>query len=175
MNLVDWSIIITLSVLGFIGWAIGIIKAALIIVAIVVGLVLSISYHLEIADLILNIGFFEENSTLRTTVAVVVIFAITFASALVLSSILKKILTKLSLGWMDNAAGAVVAITIGSYVFALMILNVEIIPINVVTQEVHESYLAEILASRFYQYLPDSLKSLLPVTQADNLILTTYD
>ena len=175
MNLVDWSIIITLSVLGFIGWAIGIIKAALIIVAIVVGLVLSISYHLEIADLILNIGFFEENSTLRTAAAVVVIFSITFASALAVSSILKKILTKLSLGWMDNAAGAVVAITIGSYVFTLMILNVDIIPINVVTQEVHESYLAEILAGRFYQYLPDGLKSLLPLTRAGNLVLTAYD
>ena len=167
MNWIDWSIIITLVVSGFIGWATGIIKAAFIIVAIVVGLVLSISYHTEIADMVLKVGFFEENVTLRTSAAVAAIFSTTLVSALAVSSLLKKILSKLSL--------AILAITIGSYIFTLITLNVEVIPINVIAQEVKESYLAEILAGRFYQYLPDALKSFLPVAEADNPLLTVYD
>jgi hypothetical protein len=57
----------------------------------------------------------------------------------------------------------------------LITLNVEVIPINVIAQEVKESYLAELLAGRFYQYLPDDLKSFLPIAEADNPLLTVYD
>jgi len=110
MNWLDIVILVAIAGATVIGLRIGIIKAALSLVGLVVGVILAGRYYIPFSQLL--------SVVLQPSVAKVVAFAIiligVMVAAVVLTMLLKRAASAVKLGWADHLGGAVFGLVLGA-------------------------------------------------------------
>ena len=123
MNWLDIVIIVAIAITTFIGLKIGLIKAVLSLVGLIVGVVLARLFYVPLSE---QLGFIPQ-----ATVAKVVAFAIIMIGVMiiagVLAMVLKWITSVMMLGWVNRIGGAVFGLVLGAIICgAFLALWVEI-------------------------------------------------
>ena len=121
MNLVDIVIIGFLLLMVVSGFKFGILAPISRIGGLVIGPLLAVQYHDQLAFALTEQ---IEGETLRGVAAFAAIVLATFIAARIAASLLKQFLAFLSLGWADGAAGAAVGfglgvVTVGTAIYLL--------------------------------------------------------
>jgi len=143
MNWVDIVIIVAMVVSVFVGIRIGIIKAAMSLVGIIVGVALAGQYYGPLAERLT----FISNTGIADAVAFVIIMATVMAIAIVLAVIIKWAASALLLGWVNSLGGAVFGLAMAAFFMgAILTLWVKFLGI---TDVVSDSSLAGFLLDGF--------------------------
>jgi membrane protein required for colicin V production len=141
VNGLDLFITVVLVVAAFFGWRRGIIGTVLTLIGLVVGVVVAGQTY----DGLSNVfdGFIDS-----PTWAKVAAFAI-IAASMVLSRLLKKVLTLLMLGWVDNVAGMVLGLFMSSLGLTAVIGVMGVVPFGSLDGTVENSVLAGFFGDAF--------------------------
>ena len=119
MNWVDIAIVVVVFVSTFVGLRTGIIKMALSLAGLVVGIMLAGRYYLWLAGYLA----FIHQERIAQGIAFIVILAAVMVVASLLAMILRGIVSALMLAWVDRFGGAFVGFVEGAtFVAALLAL-----------------------------------------------------
>lgn len=141
MNILDIVLIVALVGSALAGLWIGIIKAALSLVGIIVGVFLAGQFYEPLAGLL---TFMPED--LANIVAFVLILVGVIVVAGLLARLLKLALSVVMLGWVDKVGGAVVGLLAGAIIWSIILATwVQFFGSDLVT----DSSLAEVLLDKF--------------------------
>ena len=110
MNWLDIIIIIALIIPIFAGLRMGIIKAALSLAGLIVGVVLASNFYQELGG-VLN---FIADEKIANIVAFILILAVVMVIANVAAALLKYTAKAILLGWVDRLGGAVFGLFMGA-------------------------------------------------------------
>ena len=143
MNWLDIVILVVVVIATFLGLRIGIIKAALSLAGLVVGIILAGRYYVPLSELLSAIP--------QADVAKVVAFAIILIGVMVIASVLAAVLKWIAsvvmLGWVNRLGGAVFGLVLGAMLCgALLATWVKFLGI---AEVISQSRLAVILLDRF--------------------------
>ncbi len=143
MSWLDIVILVVVSTTIFWGLRIGIIKAALSLAGLIVGIILAGRYYVPLSELLSAIP--------QADVAKVVAFAIILIGVMVIASVLavvlKWIASVVMLGWVNRLGGAVFGLVLGAMLCgALLATWVKFLGI---AEVISQSRLAVILLDRF--------------------------
>lgn len=142
MNWLDIIIIIALIIPIFAGLRMGIIKAALSLAGLIVGVVLASNFYQELGG-VLN---FIADEKIANIVAFILILAVVMVIANVAAALLKYTAKAILLGWVDRLGGAVFGLFIGAiFVGAILATIVKFFGTELVT----ESVLTGVLLDKF--------------------------
>ena len=142
MNWLDIVIIIALIIPIFTGLKQGLIKAALSLAGLIVGVVLASNFYKLLAGVL---GFIP-NENIANIVAFILILAIVMVIANVLAALLKSTVRAMLLGWVDRLGGAIFGLFMGAiFMGALLSILVKFLGEGLVT----ESMLAGVLLDKF--------------------------
>lgn len=142
MNWLDIIIFVALIVPIFTGLMQGLIKAALSLAGIIVGVVLASNYYENLAGVL---GFIS-NEDVANIVAFIIILAIVFIIANLIAFFLRATIKALMLGWVDRVGGAVFGLVMGTiFISAILATIVKFFGEGMVT----ESALAAFLLDKF--------------------------
>lgn len=142
MNWLDIIIIIALIIPIFTGLKQGLIKAALSLAGLIVGVVLASNFYQQLGR---ALGFIT-NEDIANIVAFILILAVVMVIASVLAAFLKYTAKAVLLGWVDRLGGAIFGFLIGAiFMGAVLATLVKFLGTGVVT----ESVLAGILLDKF--------------------------
>ena len=112
MNWLDIVIIVAIAITTFLGLKIGLIKAVLSLVGLIVGVILARLFYVPLSE---QLGFIPQ-----ATVAKVVAFAIIMIGVMiiagVLAMVLKWITSMIMLGWVNRIGGAVFGLVLGAII-----------------------------------------------------------
>ncbi|MCL0057995.1 CvpA family protein [Dehalococcoidales bacterium] len=143
MNWLDIVIIVAIAIPTFFGLRMGIIKAALSLAGIIVGVILAGRYYIPLSEQLTFIP--------QPTAAEIVAFAIILIGVMVISGVLatllKRIASLVMLGWLNHLGGAVFGLLLGA-IFCGALLTTWVNFFGV-TEAITESYLAIILLEHF--------------------------
>lgn len=103
MNWLDITIIVIVVVATFMGWRMGVLRAAATLVGLVGGVYLSSVYHQQAADVL---GQFITNEQFATIAGYAVVFLLVMAAAFAIGGVIRRLLHLIFLGWVDGVAGA---------------------------------------------------------------------
>ena len=110
MNWLDIVIIVGIAITTFVGLKIGLIKAVLSLVGLIVGVILARLFYVPLSE---QLGFIPQ-----ATVAKVVAFAIIMVGVMiiagVLAMVLKWITSVMMLGWVNRIGGAAFGLLLGA-------------------------------------------------------------
>jgi len=147
MNWLDIVLIVAIGIAAFIGLRKGIIKAALTLAGLIVGIVLAGRYYIP----------FSERLTLISspTWAKVAAFAIIFIGIMVLATLLARLLERaasaMMLGWVNRLVGGILGFVVGAmFCGALLAIWVKYVGM---TGTIAQSKIAPILLDRFPKVL----------------------
>ena len=147
MNWLDIVIIVILVGSAFGGWRTGLIKSLLSLVGLMVGIKLAGMYYLSLAE---SLSFVPDEKAARI-VAFVIILAIVMLAALILGSVLTKVVSTLTLGWLNGLGGMVFGLGMGVISLgALLAIWVRFFGIN---QAISDSGLASLLINQLSVFL----------------------
>ena len=143
MNWLDIVILVVVVIATFLGLRIGIIKAALSLAGLIVGIILAGRYYVPLSELLSAIP--------QADVAKVVAFAIILIGVMVIASVLAAVLKWIAsvvmLGWVNRLGGAVFGLVLGAMLCgALLATWVKFLGI---AEVISQSTLAVILLDRF--------------------------
>jgi membrane protein required for colicin V production len=143
MNWLDIVILVVIGITALIGLRIGIIKAVLTLVGVVVGVILAGRFYVTLAD---NLTFISQE-----TLARVVAFAIILIGVVLLASIIAGVLKWLTsiilLGWVNLLGGAFLGLIMGAvFCGALLAIWTKFLGI---AEPIAESAMATFLLDRF--------------------------
>ena len=183
MNWLDIVIVIILVISAFLGLKRGFIKTLLPLVGLVLAVFLAGRFYVQLSG---RLSFIENPSLARVAAFAIIFFAVIVAVA-ILSSILRKIIQMLLLGWVDRLGGAVFGFAIGWVVCSVIVallaryvaLPVELPQVphsegwlenwrevvkarQFITTLINESALAKLLLRSFpflLSFLPEELKA----------------
>ena len=142
MNWLDIIIAVVLILPIFIGLKQGLIKAALSLAGLIVGVVLASNFYQELGG-VLN---FIADENIANIVAFILILAVVMVIANVAAALLKYTAKAVLLGWVDRLGGAVFGLFIGAiFMGAILATIVKFFGTELVT----ESLLAAILLDKF--------------------------
>jgi len=142
MNWLDIVIIVALIIPAFIGLKQGIIKAALSLAGLIIGVVLASNLYQPLARVL---GFIP-NEDIANVVAFVLILVVVMVIATLLARLLKFIASVVMLGWVDHVGGAIFGFLIGAILCgALLAIWVKFLGTGLIT----ESFLAGVLLDKF--------------------------
>jgi len=142
MNWLDIVIIVALIIPVFIGLKQGIIKAALSLAGLIIGVILASNFYRPFAQVL---GF-TSNEAVANIIAFVLILAGVMVITLVLVRLLKFITSVTMLGWVDHLGGALFAFLMGAILWsALLATWVKFFGTGLVA----ESFLAGVLLDKF--------------------------
>jgi len=109
MNWLDIVIIVGIAITTFVGLKIGLIKAVLSLVGLIVGVVLARLFYIPLSE---QLGFIPQ-----ATVAKVAAFAIIMIGVMIIAGVLamalKWITSAMMLGWVNRIGGAVFGLLLG--------------------------------------------------------------
>ncbi len=157
MNWLDIVILVVAVIAVFLGLKIGIIKAALSLAGVIVGVILAGRYYVPLSE---RLSFI-----LQADVAEVVAFVIILIVVMIIAGVLAKVLnwatSAVMLGWVNHLGGAVFGLVLGALLCsALLATWVKFLGI---AQIISESSLAAILLDRFpavLALLPDEFDAI---------------
>jgi membrane protein required for colicin V production len=142
MNWLDIVLIIALILPIFTGLKQGLIKAALSLAGLIVGVVLASNFYEPLSEVL---GFIP-NEDIANVVAFILIISVVMLIASLLSSLLKLTARAVMLGWVDHLSGAIFGFLLGAILWgALLAIWVKFFGTALVT----ESVLAKVLLDRF--------------------------
>ncbi len=111
MSWLDLVIVVVLAVSAFLGLRMGIIKAVLSLVGVIVGVVLAGRYYIALADVL---PFFSETSDVAKIVSFAIILIVVMVIAAVAARFLKWTASVMMLGWVNHLGGAVLGLVLGA-------------------------------------------------------------
>jgi len=157
MNLLDIVILVVVVIAVFLGFRIGIIKAALSLVGLIVGVILAGHYYVLLSE---QLSFIPQAG-----VAEVVAFAIILIGVMVIAGILAALLKWVTsitmLGWVNQLGGGVLGFVLGAiFCSALLAIWAKFLGVAGI---ISESSLAVILLDRFpavLALLPDEFDAI---------------
>ena len=142
MNWLDIVIIVALVIPIFIGLKQGIIKAALSLAGLIIGIVLASNFYEPLSKVL---GFIP-NEAVANIVAFILILVVVMVIATLLARLLKFIASVTMLGWVDHVGGAIFGFLMGAILWsALLATWVKFFGTGLVT----ESFLARVLLDKF--------------------------
>jgi len=142
MNWLDIVIIVALIIPAFIGLKQGIIKAALSLAGLIIGVVLASNFYEPLAKVL---GFIP-NADIANVVAFILILVVIMVIATLLARLLKFIASVVMLGWVDHVGGAIFGFFMGAILCsALLAIWVKFFGTGLIT----ESFLAAVLLDKF--------------------------
>jgi membrane protein required for colicin V production len=153
MNWLDIVILILLAVPTIIGLKMGIIKAVLSIVGVIVGVLLAGKFYEPLGA---SLPISDEG--IAKIVAFAIILVAVMLAAAIAAIMLKKIVSAILLGWVNRLGGAILGFLIGA-IFCGAILSV-LGSFVANSDVVRESWLASVLLKTFplvLVFLPDEL------------------
>ncbi len=143
MNGLDIVIIVLLVIPVFLGLKVGLIKAALSLAGVIVGVILAGQYHEALAD---KISFIAQ-ANVANIIAFAIILIVVMIAATVLATLLKWAVSAVLLGWVNRLGGAIFGLLLGA-IFCGALLTIWIKFLGIV-EPITESTLATILLNRF--------------------------
>jgi membrane protein required for colicin V production len=154
VNWVDIVIAIIIALTTFSSLRTGLIKQAMTVIGLVVGVYAALGYYQRVGALLNpTIG----NAVLSNAVAFGLILIAVWILAAVVASLVRRALNSLGLGWTDNALGMLVGFLVGLVIAVGFLLLLVRLPIPSLGQAVQQSS----LASYIFLILP-YLRQLLP-------------
>ncbi len=159
MNWLDIVILVAVCIAVFLGLKIGIIRAALSLAGLIVGIILAGRYYVPLSE---RLSFI-----LQADVAEVVAFAIILIAVMIIAGVLARLLkwatSAVMLGWVNHLGGAAFGLVLGAILCGtLLAIWVKFLGI---TGIISESSLAVILLDRFpavLALLPDEFDAIRP-------------
>ena len=143
MNWVDIVILVVVAVATFIGLKIGIIKAALSLAGIIVGVVLAGRFYGALGE---RLTFIPQENIAKAAAFAIILIGVMIIAA-VLAVVLKRFLSAVMLGWVNHLGGAVFGLVLGAILCgALLTIWVNFLGMPEI---IKESNLAIILHDRF--------------------------
>ena len=143
MNWLDIIIIIALIVPVFTGLMQGLIRSALSLAGIIVGVVLASNFYDDFAGVLT----FISNPDIANIVAFIIILALVFIVSQVIAFFLRATIKALLLGWVDRVGGAVFGFIMGAILISALLATV--VKLFGAEGIIEESVLAEFLLSNF--------------------------
>jgi len=142
MNWLDLVLIVALIIFALIGLRVGIIRAALSLAGLIVGVILAGRYYVPLSE---QLTFIPQAS-----LAKVVAFAIILIGVMVIASVLARLLkwavSVMMLGWVNRLGGAIFCFVLGAiFCSALLAIWVKFLGTGAITG----SGLAAVLLDRF--------------------------
>ncbi|MFC2056954.1 CvpA family protein [Chloroflexota bacterium] len=110
MNWLDIVVLVIVAIATFTGLRIGIIKAALSLVGLIVGIILAGRYYAPLAE---QLTFIPQDS-IASGVAFAIILIGVMIIAGVLTSLLKWVVSAVMLGWVNHLGGAAFGLVLGA-------------------------------------------------------------
>ena len=142
MNGLDIFLAVVLVISAFIGLKQGIIKAALSLAGLIIGVVLAGNFYEPLAKVL---GFIPNEDVANIT-AFILILAAVMVIATLLARLLKFIASVAMLGWVNHVGGAIFGFLMGAILWsALLATWVQFFGTGLVT----ESFLAGVLLDKF--------------------------
>ena len=142
MNWLDIVIVVALIVPTFSGYLRGLIKSALTLAGLIVGVILASNFYEQLAGAMT----FITSPDIANIAGFIIILAVVLVIAQLLARLLKTTVHAISLGWVDRAGGAVFGFLMGAvFVGAVLATIVKFFGEGVVT----ESGIAAILLDKF--------------------------
>ena len=142
MNWLDIVIIVALVIPIFTGLKQGIIKAALSLAGLVVGVILASNFYEQLA----NILSFISNKDVANVASFIIILVVVLVIANVLAALLKVTAKAVMLGWVDRLGGAIFGLLMGAiFMGAILATFVKFFGSDLIT----ESLLAGFLLDKF--------------------------
>ncbi len=162
MNWLDIVIIVAITVPTVIGLRIGMIKAALSLAGLIVGVIVAGRYYLPLSE---QLSFISQESVAEIAAFIIILVGIMIIAA-VLARLLKWTASVIMLGWVNHLGGAVFGLVLGAILCgALLAIWVKFLG---VTGAITESNLASILVDFFplvLALLPDEFDAVRPFFQ----------
>ena len=162
MNWLDIVIIVAIVVPTLIGLRIGMIKAALSLAGLIVGVIVAGRYYLPLSE---QLSFISQESVAEIVAFIIILVGIMIIAA-VLARLLKWTASVIMLGWVNHLGGAVFGLLLGAiFCGALLATWVKFLG---VTGAITESNLAFILVDFFplvLALLPDEFDAVRPFFQ----------
>ncbi len=142
MNPLDIVILVGLVVPAFVGLKRGLIKSALSLAGLIIGVVLAGNFYQSLSGLLA----FIHNEDVANIVAFILILVVVMVLATILARLLKFAARTVMLGWVDHVGGAVFGFLLGAILWgALLATWVKFSGSELVT----ESFLASVLLDKF--------------------------
>ncbi len=158
MSWLDLVLVVVLAVSAFLGLRMGIIKAVLSLVGVIVGVVLAGQYYVALGDVL---PFFSENSSAAKIVAFAVILIAAMVIAAVAARFLKWAASVMMLGWVNRLGGAAFGLTLGA-IFCAALLAIWVNWLGA-GDTITESLIAPVLLDKFpmvLALLPDEFDAI---------------
>ena len=143
MNWLDIIIIIILAVAALTGLKVGIIKALLSVVGVIVGVVLAGRYSVALAG---HLTFISQPSVARIAAFAIILIGVMVIAAIA-AAMLKRVVSAVMLGWVNRLGGAVFGFFLG-FVFCGAILAMWV-KFAGISGPVQDSGLASLLLDSF--------------------------
>jgi len=116
MNWLDIILILVLAFFAFLGWKRGIIRAALILAGLILGVFIAGCFYVPLGD-----GLPISNTTTARIVAFLIIFLTILAVALVAAFLLRKTIAAVKLGCLDRLLGALFGFVVGAVICGVLL------------------------------------------------------
>ena len=140
MNWLDIVIAVALIVPIFTGLRQGLIKAALSLAGLIVGVVLASNYYQELGGMMT----FIPNENVANIAAFIIILVVVMIIAFVLAAVLKYTAKAVLLGWVDRLGGAIFGLFMGAIVMgAILAILVKFIGEGLLTESVLAGFLLD--------------------------------
>ena len=165
MNWLDIVILVMTGVAALIGWRIGLVHTALSIVGIAVAIVLAGDFFQDVAPLFERIVDSENGANV---LGFLLVFVVVLLAAAIVGAIVRKVLAKLMLGWIDAVGGLVLGAFLSLVLVSAVLSVVDSFPILDLEETIAESVIGSFLVEDFDvvltapELLPDDLTSKLP-------------
>ena len=148
MNWLDIVILVALIIPVFTGLKQGLIKAALTLAGLIVGVVLAGNFYQQVGGIL---GFID-NEDVANVVAYILILVIVMIIAGVVATLLKFTAKAILLGWVDHLGGAIFGVLMGAiFMGALLAALGKFIPGT--TGLIGDSFLANMILDKFWLVL----------------------
>ncbi len=143
MNWLDIVLLVLLAMAAFLGLRIGIIKAALSLAGLIVGIILAGRYYGSLAQ---HLGFIPGDGVAEVVAFIVILLGVVII-ALVLALLLKWATSAIMLGWVDRLGGAIFGLLWGAILYgALLVMWLKYVSVS---EAIVESTVASILVKSF--------------------------
>ncbi len=143
MNWLDIIIIIIIAGGVFIGLKTGLIRIALSLAGVIIGILLAGHFYASLAE---RLTFITQKGTAEV-VAFAIIFIAVMVIAVVLAALLRWVVSALLLGWVDHLGGAILGLVLGAiFIGALLAILSQYLEMGDI---ISHSSLAAILLDRF--------------------------
>lgn len=116
MNWLDIILILALAFFAFLGWRKGIIRAALTLAGLILGVFIAGRFYVLLGD-----GLPISNTTAARIVAFLIILIAVLAIALVVAFLLRKTIAAIKLGCADRALGALFGFVAGAVICGVLL------------------------------------------------------